>query len=202
MDGQLTVDYVAQRTKRFDSELSTVEMEDRYLPAKAVLDTSSWEKPRNLENLPEFLKKFADAKEKLDVAPKEKGCPHTLVIAAAGIRAADLTRALRTFSTKQAVVTKLFAKHIKLMEALETCRKTRMTIGVGTPQRVFDLLEDGALSATHLKRIVIDASHIDQKKRGVLDMKDTQPPLMKLLNRSELKERYGVKKQGVQLVFY
>jgi protein CMS1 len=34
MDGQLTVDYVAQRTKRFDSELSTVEMEDRYLPGR------------------------------------------------------------------------------------------------------------------------------------------------------------------------
>lgn len=32
MDGQLLVDHVAQRTKRFEPELSTVEMEDRYLP--------------------------------------------------------------------------------------------------------------------------------------------------------------------------
>lgn len=32
MDGQLLVDHVAQRTKRFEPDLSTVEMEDRYLP--------------------------------------------------------------------------------------------------------------------------------------------------------------------------
>lgn len=32
MDGQLLVDHVAQRTKRFEPELSVVEMEDRYLP--------------------------------------------------------------------------------------------------------------------------------------------------------------------------
>jgi protein CMS1 len=41
MDGQLLVDHVAQRTKRFEPELSTVEREDRYLPgtiAKFVID--------------------------------------------------------------------------------------------------------------------------------------------------------------------
>jgi protein CMS1 len=32
MDGQLLVDHVAQRTKKFEPELSTVEREDRYLP--------------------------------------------------------------------------------------------------------------------------------------------------------------------------
>lgn len=32
MDGQLLVDHVAQRTKRFEPDLSTVEKEDRYLP--------------------------------------------------------------------------------------------------------------------------------------------------------------------------
>jgi protein CMS1 len=34
MDGQLLVDHVAQRTKRFEPELSAVEIEDRYLPGK------------------------------------------------------------------------------------------------------------------------------------------------------------------------
>lgn len=74
-----------------------------------------------------------------------KGSPHTLVIAGAGIRAADLTRSLRTFETKEAKVAKLFAKHIKLKEAVETCKSTRMNIGVGTPQRIHDLLDDGML---------------------------------------------------------
>ena len=40
---------------------------------------------------------------------------------------------------------KLFAKHIKLKEAIETVKKTRINIGVGTPQRIFDLLENGSV---------------------------------------------------------
>ncbi len=39
--------------------------------------------------------------------------------------------------------------------------------------------------------MVIDASHIDQKKRGILDMKETQVPLIRLLARETFKERYG-----------
>ena len=38
---------------------------------------------------------------------------------------------------------KLFAKHIKFKEAVEMVQKNRMNIGVGTPQRITDLLEDG-----------------------------------------------------------
>ncbi len=53
-----------------------------------------------------------------------------------------------------------------------------------------------------LKRIVVDCSYIDQKKRGILDMRETQEPLMQLLNRSELKMCYGDAENGVQLVFY
>jgi protein CMS1 len=109
---------------------------------------------------------------------------------------------LAKFSTKESKVAKLFAKHIKFKDAVETCSKTRMTFGVGTPHRIFDLIEDGALSVSRLKRIVVDASYIDQKKRGILDMKETQTPLIKLLTREELKERYGAKEKGIQLIFY
>ncbi|QDS68069.1 hypothetical protein FKW77_009884 [Venturia effusa] len=200
MDGQLLVDHVAHRTKRFEPELSTVEMQDRYLPVNAVLDTSSWEEPRTLENLPKFLQTFSEAKEKLNAPPTDKGSPHTIVVAASGLRAADVTRALKSFSSKEGAVTKLFAKHIKIAEAVETCKKSRMPMGVGTPQRIFDLLEDGALSASHLKRIVIDASHIDVKKRGILDMKELLLPLVKVLNQSTLRLRYA--KKDTQIIFY
>ena len=54
-----------------------------------------------------------------------------------------MTRALRAFQRKDATVAKLFAKHIKLKEAIETCKKLRMNIGVGTPQRIHDLLDNG-----------------------------------------------------------
>jgi protein CMS1 len=81
-----------------------------------------------MDNLAEFIRNFADKDEKLENAPKDNGCPHTIVIAASGIRAADLTRGLRDFQSKGkngGKVAKLFAKHIKLSEAIEEMKTTR-----------------------------------------------------------------------------
>jgi len=63
------------------------------------------------------------------------------------------------------------------------------------------LLQDGALSTANLKRVVVDVSYIDQKKRGILDMKDLHEAVIKLLLRKEL---VGSDKQGGEglLVFY
>jgi len=63
-------------------------------------------------------------------------------------------------------------------------------------------MDAGALKMGHLKRIVVDASHIDQKKRGVMDMKDTMIPLAKWLARKEFKERYLSEEKHVDLLFY
>jgi protein CMS1 len=60
--------------------------------ANDIKDTTSWQKPRSLENLPEFLETFAEDAKKLGEAPKAKGEPHTLIVASAGLRAADLVR--------------------------------------------------------------------------------------------------------------
>jgi protein CMS1 len=49
---------------------------------------------------------------------------------------------------------------------------------------------------------VIDASHIDQKKRGILEMKEIQVPLIAWLGQKQFKERYGAAKDGIQLLFY
>ena len=115
---------------------------------KSIVDTTNWEKPRTKDGLPEFLQRFAAPRRKkkgpkMSDAAEEKGHPHTLIVAGAALRAADLTRALRDFQTKEALVAKLFAKHIKLKEAVEMVKKSRINIGVGTPQRIFDLLENG-----------------------------------------------------------
>ncbi|KAF2146235.1 uncharacterized protein K452DRAFT_219405 [Aplosporella prunicola CBS 121167] len=199
MDSRLLADYMAQRTKRYEPDLSLVELEERYIPERAIRDTSIWEQERSLPNLPTYLETFAQ--EDVKKVPKKAGHPHTIVVAGAGIRAADLTRSLRKFETKDVKVAKLFAKHIKLKEAMESCKRMKMNIGVGTPQRIIDLLDGGALSTDNLKRIVVDASYIDDKKRGVMDMKDTQPPLAKLLTREDLKARYG-KDKKIELLFY
>jgi protein CMS1 len=49
---------------------------------------------------------------------------------------------------------------------------------------------------------VVDASHIDQKKRGVMDMGDTMLPLARWLSRKEFKERYTAEKKALALLFY
>jgi hypothetical protein len=59
----------------------------------------------------------------------------------------------------------------------------RIDFGVGTPDRLAALLEEKALSTANLKQVVIDVSYIDQKKRGILDMKELHESLIKFLLR-------------------
>lgn len=108
MDNQLLADYIAQRTRKYESDLSSIELEDRYIPgttchlhwkleltiilANAITDTTSWDKPRTLDNLPGFLEKFAGNSTKLWSASKKNGAPHTIIVTAAGLRAADIAR--------------------------------------------------------------------------------------------------------------
>ncbi|EFW98781.1 hypothetical protein CMQ_4633 [Grosmannia clavigera kw1407] len=192
MDSNLLANYVARQTLRFGKDLSPVELADLTLDAKPILDTSSYDKDRTVDNLPHFLETFCDGGQKhLSQASKDKGAPHTIIVTGAGIRAVDLVRAVRSFQTANSTVSKLFAKHIKLAEAVSFLQSHRTGIAVGTPARLIDLLDSGALSLTHLKRIVVDASHIDQKKRGVLDMQDTALPVVRWLARPELRARYG-----------
>ncbi|KAF3390648.1 Protein CMS1 [Penicillium rolfsii] len=202
MDGRLMADYFAQRAQKLDKELSAVELSDLSVPESAFLDTTSFSDPRSLDKLPDFLKTFSPKNADLSKASEKKGTPHTLVISAAALRAADVVRALRTFQTKEAIVGKLFAKHIKLEEAKQFLERARTGIGAGTPARISDLIACGSLKLDELERIVIDGSHIDQKQRGIFDMKETHLPLLQLLTRPELRERYGASKKKVQILIF
>ncbi len=111
---------------------------------KAFVDTSDWGKPRLLPDMPNFLDRYVSKpgqRNKMSLASKKTGAPHTIVVTSAGLRAADITRyifrtglsvsaealsrVLRTFQTKEAIVAKLFAKHIKLTDAIDYVKKTR-----------------------------------------------------------------------------
>lgn len=112
MDPDLLADYIAASTKRFGSELSPIELSDLYVPAGAIRDTTSFADTRVKEKLPEFLESCVAGEseieqKRLGSAPKEKGAPHTIVVAGAGLRAADLVRAARKFQKKDNVVAKL-----------------------------------------------------------------------------------------------
>jgi len=58
---------------------------------------------------------------------------------------------------------------------------------ISYPTRSKVLTTIGNLKCANLKHIVIDASYIDEKKRGILDMKDLHKALLDLLLRPEFK---------------
>lgn len=101
MDPQLLADHAAAQTRRFAPDLSPVELADLYVPAAAVADTTSFAPERragdggDTAGLATFLEAFAGGEaevKRLGTAPKGNGMPHTLVVAGAGMRAADLVR--------------------------------------------------------------------------------------------------------------
>ncbi|KAK4130133.1 hypothetical protein BT67DRAFT_465209 [Trichocladium antarcticum] len=202
MDGQLIADHIAKKTQRFGTDLSPIELADLYISATAIRDSTSWQQPRSLENLPAFLEAFAGESEKLESSPKKPGSPHTIIVAGGGLRAANLVRAVRKFQQKNSSVAKLFAKHFKVEEQVAFLKKHRTGVAVGTPQRLIDLIENDSLCLDSLKRLVVDASHIDQKKRGIVDMKETMLPLTKLLSRGDLKDRFTDEDRHIDLIFY
>jgi protein CMS1 len=74
-----------------------------------------------------FLKKqFGDLKA---TPNKPTGAPHTIVVTASGIRAADVCRSLKAGLPKQGVkdakVEKLFAKHLKLADQVASLKRNR-----------------------------------------------------------------------------
>lgn len=94
---------------------------------RTIQDSSSWTEPRTLDRLPAFLNKQCEG---LKATPKKSvGAPHTIVITASGIRAADVCRSLKAGLPKEGVkdasVAKLFAKHMKVGEQVEHLRKYR-----------------------------------------------------------------------------
>ncbi|KAE8151929.1 U3-containing 90S pre-ribosomal complex subunit-domain containing protein [Aspergillus avenaceus] len=202
MDGRLFADHFLQKAKRHNKELSAVELSDLSVPDSSFLDTSSFESARQLDQLPAFLKAFSPKGSDLSKSSEEKGTPHTIVVSPSGLRAADVCRALRTFQTKESPIGKLFAKHIKLEEAKQFLERSRVAVGAGTPARISDLIGTGSLKLNELKRIVIDGSYVDQKKRGIFDMKETHLPLLQLLTRSELRERYGADEKRIQILVF
>ncbi|KAI1116598.1 U3-containing 90S pre-ribosomal complex subunit-domain containing protein [Nemania sp. NC0429] len=203
LDSMLLADHLAQKTRRFGSDLTPVELSALDISPNAITDSSSFSKPRALENLPAFLEAHAGGKPKtLGDAPEENGTPHTIIVTGAGLRAAELARAVRKYQSKDITVGKLFAKHIKIEETKKFLASHRTGVAVGTPVRLNDLAESGELKLDKLERLVVDASHIDQKKRGIMDMRETMIPLARWLSRTEFKVKYTDPERPLQLLFY
>ncbi len=60
--------------------------------AACIADTTEWRSDRTLDKLPTFIETFTKDKDSLRRTPVAKGAPHTLIVAGAGLRAADIVR--------------------------------------------------------------------------------------------------------------
>jgi protein CMS1 len=92
MNPGLITDHIAKKIKRSFRDLSTVEVEDKYLSQSIFFDTSDFELLRELDNLPSFMERYSASVRDLSTSSEEPGSPHTLVITASGLRAANVTR--------------------------------------------------------------------------------------------------------------
>lgn len=87
---------------------------------------------------------------------------------------------------------------------IEIADSDRIGIGVGTPQRILDLLSMDALKPDNLRRIVIDASYLDQKRRSILDHGEIFGPLVRILNQENIRASTDIPdfKRGTRLLVF
>lgn len=199
LDPSLLADYFAKAVRKHSPDSSSIELEEQYLPTKAFRNTTSFDKDHVAANLPEFLEKFTENGR--DALVKcENFETHTLVITSSGMRTADVARELRGLNSAECHVAKLIAKHMKLKDNVTYMKKYPVGIAISTPMRLRDLADtDDALKLGLVKRIVVDASHKDEKKRSIFEMNELFLPLVEFLNRAEFRQRYGT---GVEILVF
>ncbi|GAA5882709.1 hypothetical protein JCM1840_001382 [Sporobolomyces johnsonii] len=189
---EVLADRIADKQKRALPNLSGLELDEQRISQSMIMDTSS---VSTRDSLLGFMKAaLPTACTTLGKMPKATGSPRIIVCAGAALRVADLCRDVKSFKTKTKDgvidVAKLFAKHFKLAEHADYMKKTHVGIAVGTPNRIEKLLnETDSLHLTHLSHLILDVSHLDAKKRSLLDLPDARGDLFKLLGCKPIMER-------------
>ncbi|XP_057308466.1 protein CMSS1-like [Hydractinia symbiolongicarpus] len=106
--------------------------------------------------------------------------PILLIVTLSAIRAVDVLRATSTFRGEKCKTMKLFAKHIKVNEQLERLKTNVVHLGVGTPNRISKLIEEGGINTKRLKYVIIDWSWKDLKQRRITSMPGVKDELLSL----------------------
>ncbi|GAA6051858.1 hypothetical protein JCM3770_005501 [Rhodotorula araucariae] len=185
-------DRLADKQKRALPNLSALELDEQRITQSMIQDVASVE---GRDSLLAFMKEaLPTACNTLAKMPKATGSPRIVVVAGAALRVADLCRDVKSFKTKTKDglidVAKLFAKHFKLSEHVEYMKKTHVGLAVGTPNRIEKLLnETDSLHLTHLSHLILDVSHLDSKKRSLVDLPEARADLFKLLGSKPVMDR-------------
>eukprot|EP00128_Syssomonas_multiformis_P005054 Colp12_sorted_trinity150504_noHs@1668 len=177
----------AETIKKTYKDLSDLELEPLFLSGEHFGQDHLFTSERKAENLAEYIKTiepewstvFGAEKKKKKGKESAKGSPVLLIITSAGIRSADVFRALGDFN-KECRVGKLFAKHMKVPEQVAFLKGTHIKIAVGTPNRLCKLIEEGALKLDRLKYVLVDATYRDVKNRSLFQMTELVSDLLTL----------------------
>jgi protein CMS1 len=90
--------------------------------------------------------------------------------------------ALKEFAAT-AKIAKLFAKHFKVEDQIWFLEHEQVHIGVGTPNRLQALVEQGHLKLDNLELVVIDTER-NAKKFNIFDIQEVRTDLFNFLGKS------------------
>ncbi|CDH50212.1 hypothetical protein RO3G_03958 [Lichtheimia corymbifera JMRC:FSU:9682] len=149
--------YVHDRQRLALSKLSNIELDEQMLPEAQFVNNDNFKQSEHtLDTLPNYVKFGVMRHSKLIKAPEAKATPMVLVLTHAAVRAADLARALKPLQSETHKIAKLFAKHLKVEEQVDFLNRQPIHIGVGTPNRIKLLVEQGHLKLDALELVVVD----------------------------------------------
>ncbi|MBW0489518.1 hypothetical protein O181_029233 [Austropuccinia psidii MF-1] len=193
----LQFNYVCDRQRRALANLSDLELESLRLQSSWFLDVSK--KPMRA-HLGSWLKAEgpSDLLAALAVNTQGNGSPIALVVSSSALRVVDLCREVKSLVSmpkESGEITKLFARHFKLTEHISHLNATKISIGVGTPDRISKLLASNALKTERLKYLLLDVTWTDPKDYSLMELPDSnfkQALWKDLLGFHELIERLKI----------
>lgn len=174
-------DLIMAINKHYGGRLSAVEKDDmslsecHFAPCGSVSDTAS--------SYLHTVMTVSKWRKKVKAMENSPGAPLLLVVCSAASRAVNVIRDLRLFCPDQCKTAKLFAKHMKLEEQTNFLKKNIIQAGVGTPNRIAALLDNGYLSLHQTSLVVLDWSWRDAKLRRLVDIPEIREDLYKLLQK-------------------
>ncbi|WFD07158.1 Protein cms1 [Malassezia vespertilionis] len=190
---EMQADFLAAQFRKTFPKLSALEVQDTLVPASAVKETFTFDAPRTLEHMADYLAQSDASKPWM----KEHGAPCILVVSGNAQRAAGIARTLRALlpheqakKSDAPTVAKLFARHFKVDEHVALLQSHATPLAVGTPHRLQQLLDRGALQIAHTCAVVLDHSWTDAKSRTIFDTPETRDALIHLLGHSPLRDAF------------
>jgi hypothetical protein len=135
------------------------------------------------------------SKKRLKKFNTKGGSPCVAIICLSARRAVQLLKELAPFSIR---AVKLFAKHMEMKDQIEQLENHSFGFAVGTPHRMLQLAQQGALSFEHTQLVVLD-TFVNPKQFAVYTLPDTLPHTQELLKDFVLPECQ--KRRDVRVAF-